>query len=198
MSRTASLQRKTNETDIQLSLNLDGNGQVEVSTGVGFLDHMLDLLGRHANIDLSVEAKGDLHIDFHHTTEDIGIVLGQALKEALGDKAGIHRYGSFYLPMDEALSRVVIDLSNRPFLVWKTDFPSPKIGEMDTELFREFFQAFASAAGATLHVETLYGVNSHHIAESCFKGLGRALREAIAVDPAIEGARAQHKGCAVK
>ena len=194
MSRTASLQRKTNETDIQLSLNLDGNGQVEVSTGVGFLDHMLDLLGRHANIDLSIEAKGDLHIDFHHTTEDIGIVLGQALKEALGDKAGIHRYGSFYLPMDEALSRVVIDLSNRPFLVWKTDFPSPKIGEMDTELFREFFQAFASAAGATLHVETLYGVNSHHIAESCFKGLGRALREAIAVDPAIEGRVPSTKG----
>ena len=194
MSRTASLQRKTNETDIQLSLNLDGNGQVEVSTGVGFLDHMLDLLGRHANIDLSVEAKGDLHIDFHHTTEDIGIVLGQALKEALGDKAGIHRYGSFYLPMDEALSRVVIDLSNRPFLVWKTDFPSPKIGEMDTELFREFFQAFASAAGATLHVETLYGVNSHHIAESCFKGLGRALREAIAIDPAIEGRVPSTKG----
>ena len=194
MSRTASLQRKTNETDIQLSLNLDGNGQVEVSTGVGFLDHMLDLLGRHANIDLSVEATGDLHIDFHHTTEDIGIVLGQALKEALGDKAGIHRYGSFYLPMDEALSRVVIDLSNRPFLVWKTDFPSPKIGEMDTELFREFFQAFASAAGATLHVETLYGVNSHHIAESCFKGLGRALREAIAVDPAIEGRVPSTKG----
>ena len=194
MSRTASLQRKTNETDIQLSLNLDGNGQVEVSTGVGFLDHMLDLLGRHANIDLSVEAKGDLHIDFHHTTEDIGIVLGQALKEALGDKAGIHRYGSFYLPMDEALSRVVIDLSNRPFLVWKTNFPSPKIGEMDTELFREFFQAFASAAGATLHVETLYGVNSHHIAESCFKGLGRALREAIAVDPAIEGRVPSTKG----
>ena len=194
MSRTASLHRKTNETDIQLSLNLDGNGQVEVSTGVGFLDHMLDLLGRHANIDLSVEAKGDLHIDFHHTTEDIGIVLGQALKEALGDKAGIHRYGSFYLPMDEALSRVVIDLSNRPFLVWKTDFPNPKIGEMDTELFREFFQAFASAAGATLHVETLYGVNSHHIAESCFKGLGRALREAIAVDPAIEGRVPSTKG----
>ena len=194
MSRTASLQRKTNETDIQLSLNLDGNGQVEVSTGVGFLDHMLDLLGRHANIDLSVKAKGDLHIDFHHTTEDIAIVLGQALKEALGDKAGIHRYGSFYLPMDEALSRVVIDLSNRPFLVWKTDFPSPKIGEMDTELFREFFQAFASAAGATLHVETLYGVNSHHIAESCFKGLGRALREAIAVDPAIEGRVPSTKG----
>ena len=137
---------------------------------------------------------GDLHIDFHHTTEDIGIVLGQALKEALGDKAGIHRYGSFYLPMDEALSRVVIDLSNRPFLVWKTDFPSPKIGEMDTELFREFFQAFASAAGATLHVETLYGVNSHHIAESCFKGLGRALREAIAVDPAIEGRVPSTKG----
>ena len=194
MSRTASLQRKTNETDIQLSLNLDGNGQVDVSTGVGFLDHMLDLLGRHANIDLSIEAKGDLHIDFHHTTEDIGIVLGQALKEALGDKAGIHRYGSFYLPMDEALSRVVIDLSNRPFLVWKTDFPSPKIGEMDTELFREFFQAFASAAGATLHVETLYGVNSHHIAESCFKGLGRALREAIAFDPAIEGRVPSTKG----
>ena len=194
MSRTARLQRKTNETDIQLSLNLDGNGQVHVSTGIGFLDHMLDLLGRHANIDLSVEAKGDLHIDFHHTTEDIGIVLGQALKEALGDKAGIQRYGSFYLPMDEALSRVVIDLSNRPFLVWKTDFPSPKIGEMDTELFREFFQAFASAAGATLHVETLYGVNSHHIAESCFKGLGRALREAIALDPTIEGRVPSTKG----
>jgi len=194
MTRAASLQRKTNETDIQLSLNLDGNGQVQVSTGIGFLDHMLDLLGRHANIDLSVEAKGDLHIDFHHTTEDIGIVLGQAVKQALGDKAGIHRYGSFYLPMDEALSRVVIDLSNRPFLVWKTEFPSAKIGEMDTELFREFFQAFASAAGATLHVETLYGVNSHHIAESCFKGLGRALREAIAIDSAIDGRVPSTKG----
>ena len=194
MTRAASLQRKTNETDIQLSLNLDGNGQVQVSTGIGFLDHMLDLLGRHANIDLSVEAKGDLHIDFHHTTEDIGIVLGQAVKQALGDKAGIHRYGSFYLPMDEALSRVVVDLSNRPFLVWKTEFPSAKIGEMDTELFREFFQAFASAAGATLHVETLYGVNSHHIAESCFKGLGRALREAIAIDSAIDGRVPSTKG----
>jgi len=194
MSRTASVQRKTSETQIELFLDLDGSGEVEVASGIGFLDHMLELLARHANIDLTIKASGDLHIDGHHTTEDIAIVLGQAIKEALGNKAGIQRYGNFFLPMDEALTRVVIDLSNRPFLVWKTTFPTPKVGDMDTELFREFFQAFASAAGATLHIETLYGVNSHHIAESCFKGLGRALRQSVSIDPDLGGRVPSTKG----
>ena len=194
MSRTASVQRKTSETQIELFLDLDGSGEVEVASGIGFLDHMLELLARHANIDLTIKASGDLHIDGHHTTEDIAIVLGQAIKEALGNKAGIQRYGNFFLPMDEALTRVVIDLSNRPFLVWKTAFPAPKVGDMDTELFREFFQAFASAAGATLHIETLYGVNSHHIAESCFKGLGRALRQSVSIDPDLGGRVPSTKG----
>lgn len=194
MSRTASVQRKTSETQIELFLDLDGGGEVEVASGIGFLDHMLELLARHANIDLTIKASGDLHIDGHHTTEDIAIVLGQAIKEALGNKAGIQRYGNFFLPMDEALTRVVIDLSNRPFLVWKTAFPAPKVGDMDTELFREFFQAFASAAGATLHIETLYGVNSHHIAESCFKGLGRALRQSVSIDPDLGGRVPSTKG----
>ena len=194
MSRTASVQRKTSETQIELFLDLDGGGEVEVASGIGFLDHMLELLARHANIDLTIKASGDLHIDGHHTTEDIAIVLGQAIKEALGNKAGIQRYGNFFLPMDEALTRVVVDLSNRPFLVWKTAFPAPKVGDMDTELFREFFQAFASAAGATLHIETLYGVNSHHIAESCFKGLGRALRQSVSIDPDLGGRVPSTKG----
>ncbi len=194
MSRTASVQRKTSETQIELFLDLDGSGEVEVASGIGFLDHMLELLARHANIDLTIKASGDLHIDGHHTTEDIAIVLGQAIKEALGNKAGVQRYGNFFLPMDEALTRVVIDLSNRPFLVWKTTFPTPKVGDMDTELFREFFQAFASAAGATLHIETLYGVNSHHIAESCFKGLGRALRQSVSIDPDLGGRVPSTKG----
>ena len=194
MSRSATLSRQTAETQIELSLDLDGQGKCEISTGVGFLDHMLELLGRHAGMDLKVSANGDLHIDQHHTTEDIGIVLGQAIKQALGDKRGITRYGSFYLPMDEALSRVVLDLSNRPFLVWNVSFPTEKVGQMDCELFREFFQAVASAAGITLHVENLYGFNSHHIAESCFKAFGRALRQAVAKDATFGDAIPSTKG----
>ncbi|MGA0594457.1 imidazoleglycerol-phosphate dehydratase HisB [Enterovirga sp. CN4-39] len=181
--RSASVSRRTNETDITVSLAIDGSGRSSVATGVGFLDHMLDLLGRHALFDLDVKATGDLHIDAHHTTEDTGIALGQAFAKALGDKKGITRYASVALPMDETLTRVAVDLSGRPFLVFRTSFPTEKIGSFDTELVREFFVAFATNAGVTLHVETLYGENSHHIAESCFKGLARALRQAVAVDP---------------
>ncbi len=192
--RKASLTRATRETQISLSLDLDGTGKGTIATGVGFFDHMLDLLARHARIDLAVEAKGDLHIDFHHTVEDVGIVLGQAVKTALGDMRGITRYASLHLPMDETLTRVALDISGRPFLVFKVEFPAPKIGEFDTELVREFFQAFAINAGVTLHVETLYGLNAHHIAESCFKGLARALRAAVAVDPAAAGEIPSTKG----
>jgi imidazoleglycerol-phosphate dehydratase len=181
--RSASVSRRTNETDIVLSLNLDGSGRATIATGIGFLDHMLDLLARHALFDLDVKATGDLHIDDHHTAEDTGIALGQALAKALGDKKGISRYASVDLPMDETLTRVAIDVSGRPFLVFRTTFPTEKIGTFDTELVRESFVAFATNAGVTLHVETLYGDNSHHIAESCFKGLARALRRAVAVDP---------------
>ena len=181
--RSASVSRRTNETDITVSLAIDGSGRSSVATGVGFLDHMLDLLGRHALFDLDVKATGDLHIDAHHTTEDTGIALGQAFAKALADKKGITRYASVALPMDETLTRVAVDLSGRPFLVFRTSFPTEKIGSFDTELVREFFVAFATNAGVTLHVETLYGENSHHIAESCFKGLARALRQAVAVDP---------------
>jgi imidazoleglycerol-phosphate dehydratase len=188
MSRTASLKRTTSETNISLTLSLDGSGQAEIATGIGFLDHMLTALARHALFDLKVKAKGDLHIDFHHTTEDTGIVLGQAVAKALGDKQGIARYACVHLPMDEVLTRVAIDVSGRPHLLWKVAFSAPKIGDMDTELFREWFQAFAMNAGITCHVETLYGANSHHIAETCFKGLARALREAVAIDPR-QGAR---------
>lgn len=180
--RRASIARKTHETDIRLSVDLDGTGIARVQTGVGFLDHMLELLARHALIDLEVEAVGDLHVDFHHTTEDVGIALGQAVRQALGDMKGITRYADVHLPMDETLTRVALDVSGRPFLVWRTVFSAPKIGEFDTELVREFFQGFATHAGITLHVETLYGVNAHHIAESCFKGVARALRQAIAID----------------
>jgi len=180
--RQATVKRKTTETAIEVSLDLDGTGRAEIGTGIGFLDHMLDLLARHSLIDLTVKAKGDLHIDFHHTAEDVGIALGQALKEALGDKRGITRYASLDLPMDETLTRVALDISGRPYLVWRVDFSRPKVGEMDTELFREWFQAFAVNAGLTLHVECLYGDNNHHIAESCFKGLARALRAAVAID----------------
>ena len=187
-ARTAVIARKTAETDVTVSVNLDGEGQSHIETGIGFLDHMLELLARHALIDLKVEAKGDLHVDLHHTTEDVGIVLGQAVKQALGERRGITRYATTHLPMDETLSRVSVDVSGRPFLVWRAAFPAPKVGDMDTELFREWFQAFAMNAGITLHVECLYGDNSHHIAESCFKGLARALRQAIAIDPR-EGAR---------
>jgi imidazoleglycerol-phosphate dehydratase len=181
--RRASIARTTNETDISLTVAIDGTGEAKISTGVGFLDHMLELLARHAMLDLEVTAKGDTHVDFHHTTEDVGIALGQAVRKALGDMKGITRYADVHLPMDETLTRVAIDVSGRPFLVWRTSFPAPKIGEFDTELVREFFQAFATHAAVTLHVETLYGANAHHIAEACFKGLARVLRTALAADP---------------
>lgn len=181
--RKASVDRKTTETDVTATVDLDGNGVFDVSTGVGFLDHMLEQLSRHSLIDISLKAKGDVHIDFHHTTEDSGIALGQALARALGDRKGIRRYASLHLPMDEALTRAAIDVSGRPYLIWKVAFNRPKIGDFDTELVREWFQAFAMNAGVTLHVETLYGDNNHHIAESCFKALARCLREAIAIDP---------------
>ena len=183
MTRRASIARKTSETDVSVSVDLDGQGRGRIATGIGFFDHMLDLLARHSLIDMDVAAKGDTHIDFHHTVEDVGIALGQAVRQALGDMKGITRYADVHLPMDETLTRVVIDISGRPFLVWKTDFPAAKVGDFDTELVREFFQGFAVQAGVTLHVETLYGVNAHHVAESCFKGLARVLRAALAVDP---------------
>jgi len=181
--RSARVARRTNETDVTVSLGLDGTGQAAIATGIGFLDHMLELFARHALVDLEVKVTGDLHVDQHHTAEDAGIALGEALAKALGDKRGIVRYASLDLPMDEALTRVAIDVSGRPFLVFRVEFPTEKVGTFDTELVREFFQAFATKAGVTLHVETLYGQNSHHIAESCFKGLARALRRAVAVDP---------------
>ena len=180
--RTAKISRKTNETDITVEVNLDGTGKFDVRTGIGFLDHMLEQLAKHGLIDLKVRADGDLHIDMHHTTEDTGIALGQAVAEALGERRGIRRYASFYLPMDEALTRVALDISGRPYLIWQVSFPTPKIGDMDTELFREWFQAFAQNAGITLHVANLYGDNSHHIAETCFKALARALRQAVEID----------------
>lgn len=181
--RTGRVERKTHETQIVVELNLDGTGQYDVSTGIGFLDHMLEQLSRHSLIDLKVQATGDLHIDFHHTTEDVGIALGEAFTQALGDRKGITRYGSAIAPMDETLSRVALDASNRPYLVWKVEFVRDKLGEMDTELFKEWFGAFSQAAGLTLHVETFYGENNHHIAESCFKAMARALRQAVEIDP---------------
>ena len=181
--RKASIERKTTETEISASVELDGKGAYEVKTGIGFLDHMLEQLARHSLIDIKLKAKGDLHIDFHHTTEDSGIALGQAVAKALGDRKGIRRYASLHLPMDEALTRAAIDVSGRPYLIWKVDFSRPKIGDFDTELVREWFQAFAMNAGVTLHIETLYGDNNHHIAESCFKALARSLREAVEIDP---------------
>ena len=192
--RTAEINRKTNETEIAVSVNLDGSGKHEMATGIGFLDHMLDQLARHSLIDLAVRAKGDLHIDFHHTAEDVGIALGQAIKQALGDKTGIRRYASSDLVMDEAFTRVALDVSGRPFLVWKVEFTRDKVGEMDTELFREWFQAFAMNAGITLHVECLYGDNNHHIAESAFKALARALRDAVEIDPRQAGHIPSTKG----
>lgn len=181
--RKASIERKTTETEIAASVVLDGTGAYDVKTGVGFLDHMLEQLARHSLIDIKLRAKGDLHIDFHHMTEDSGIALGQAVAKALGDRKGIRRYASLHLPMDETLTRAAIDVSGRPYLIWKAEFSRPKIGDFDTELVREWFQAFAMNAGVTLHVETLYGDNNHHIAESCFKALARCLREAIEIDP---------------
>ena len=194
MTRTATIERKTKETSIKATVNLDGTGAYRIATGIGFLDHMLEQLARHGLIDINLEAKGDLHIDFHHTVEDCGIVLGQAVAKALGDKAGITRYASVDLPMDEALTRVAIDVSGRPYLVWRVEFSRPKLGEMDTELFREWFQAFAQNAGITLHIENVYGENNHHIAETCYKGLARALRAAVAPDARQAGRVPSTKG----
>ena len=194
MKRQASIERSTSETKIKANVDLDGTGAYDVATGIGFLDHMLAQLARHSLIDITLKADGDLHIDFHHTTEDCGIVLGQAVASALGDKEAIARYASVYLPMDETLTRVAVDVSGRPYLIWKVVFPTAKVGDMDTELFREWFHAFAQNCGITLHVETLYGGNSHHIAETCFKGLARALREAVAIDPGQAGRVPSTKG----
>ena len=195
--RQATIERSTNETQINIEVNLDGQGEYDVNTGIGFLDHMLEQLSRHSLMDLMVRAKGDLHIDYHHTTEDTGIAIGQAISTALSDRRGIVRYGSALIPMDETLTRVALDLSNRPYLIWKVKIARPKLGEMDTELFKEWFQAFAQAAGATLHVENLYGENAHHIVESCFKGLARSLRTATALDSRIGRSIPSTKGTLV-
>ena len=193
-NRTAEVKRETQETQIRVSLDLDGTGVSEISTGIGFFDHMLEAFARHGGIDLKVETKGDLHIDMHHTVEDTGIVIGQAVAKALDGYKGIRRFGAAYIPMDETLTRCALDLSNRPYLVWKVNFVRPKVGEMDTELFKEFHHAFAMNAGACVHLETLYGENSHHIAESGFKALARALREAVERDPKTGGAAPSTKG----
>lgn len=194
MKRQATIERNTKETQIKATVDLDGSGAYDVKTGIGFLDHMLEQLARHSLIDIALSAKGDLHIDHHHTAEDSGIVLGQAIAKAMGDKLGITRYADVHLPMDETLTRVAIDVSGRPYLIWKVEFTRPKLGEMDTELFREWFQAFAQNAGITLHVETLHGENNHHIAETCYKGLARALRTALTLDPRQAGRIPSTKG----
>ncbi len=194
MKRQATIERNTKETQIKATVDLDGTGAYDIKTGVGFLDHMLEQLARHSLIDITLSAKGDLHIDHHHTTEDSGIVLGQAIAKALGDKIGITRYADVHLPMDETLTRVALDVSGRPYLIWQVEFSRPKLGEMDTELFREWFQAFAQNAGITLHVATLYGENNHHIAETCYKGLARALRAAVTLDPRQAGRVPSTKG----
>ncbi len=194
LKRQATISRKTKETEITATVDLDGSGRFDVTTGIGFLDHMLEQLARHSMIDITLKAKGDLHIDFHHTAEDSGIVLGQAVAKALGDKKGIARYADVHLPMDDTLTRVAVDVSGRPYLVWKVVFTKPKVGEMDTELFREWFQAFAQNAGITLHIENLYGENNHHIAETCYKGLARALRRAVEADPRQAGRVPSTKG----
>ena len=181
--RQATVERKTKETQISVSVNLDGTGEYTITTGIGFLDHMLEQLSRHSLMDLKVQGQGDIHIDFHHMTEDTGIAIGEAVSKALGDLKGITRYGSATIPMDETLTRVNLDISKRPYLIWKVDFTKPKLGDMDTELFKEWFQAFAHGAGITLHVENIYGENNHHIVESCFKALARAFRQAIEIDP---------------
>jgi imidazoleglycerol-phosphate dehydratase len=192
--RTATVKRDTAETQISLAINLDGTGKAEIATGIGFLDHMLTLLSRHSLIDMTIAAKGDLEVDDHHTAEDIGIALGQAFREALGDKKGITRYADCLMPMDETLTRVAVDISGRPFLVFRTAFPTQKIGTFDSELVREWFQAFTMNAGLTLHIETLYGANSHHIAESCYKGLARVLRQSVAVDARMKDRVPSTKG----
>ena len=192
--RTASIERNTKETSISATVNVDGTGSYDIATGIGFLDHMLEQVARHSLIDVTLKAKGDLHIDQHHTTEESGIALGQALAKALGDRKGIARYADVHVPMDETLTRVALDVSGRPYLVWNVAFTRSKVGDMDTELFREWFQAFAQNAGLTLHVENLYGDNNHHIVESCYKGLARALRAALAIDPRQAGKVPSTKG----
>jgi imidazoleglycerol-phosphate dehydratase len=192
--RKASLDRKTHETAISVAIDLDGTGAFDIKTGVGFLDHMLEQLSRHSLIDIKLKAKGDTHIDFHHTAEDSAIALGQAVAKAMGDRKGIRRYAHCYLPMDEALTRAAIDVSGRPYLIWKAEFSRPKIGDFDTELVREWFQAFAMNAGVTLHLETLHGANCHHIAESCYKALARVLRDALEIDPRQRGRIPSTKG----
>lgn len=192
--RTATVERNTKETKIRATVNLDGAGSYAVHTGIGFLDHMLEQLARHGLIDIDLKVEGDLHIDGHHTTEDLGLALGEAVAKALGDRKGIVRYGSALIPMDETLTRVVVDLSGRPYLVWKVVIPRPALGELDTELVKEWFHAFAQTVGANVHVETLYGANSHHIVELCFKGLARALRQAVAIDPRAAQAIPSTKG----
>ena len=192
--RTGSITRKTEETDIAVSVNLDGTGTYQVETGIGFLDHMIEQFSRHSLIDLTIRAKGDLHVDDHHTVEDTGIAIGQALTRALGDKKGIRRYGSFLLAMDDSLVRAALDLSARPFLVWNVDFPTEKIGGFDTQLVREFFQALSTHGGMTLHVDRIHGINSHHIAEAAFKAVARALREAVEPDPRMAGVLPSTKG----
>tara|TARA_B100001750_G_scaffold147816_1_gene118262 strand:- start:400 stop:990 length:591 start_codon:yes stop_codon:yes gene_type:complete len=194
MPRKAKIVRKTKETNITVSANIDGKGKYKIDTGIGFLNHMLEQLSKHSLIDLDVKAKGDMHIDLHHTTEDIGIAIGQAIKKAAGVLRGIKRYSHAVIPMDETLTRVTIDISNRPYLIWKVKLKVEKLGEMDTELFKEWFQAFSQSAGITLHIENIYGDNSHHIIESCFKGLARALREALEVDKRIKNKVPSTKG----
>ena len=192
--RKGAVQRTTRETAISIQLGLDGSGEANISTGIGFFDHMLESFAKHSAMDLHVEAKGDLHVDMHHTVEDVGIGIGQALKQALGEFKGLRRFGHAYVPMDEALARAALDLANRPYLIWRVHFSRDKIGEMDTELFKEFFQALAMHSGACLHIETLYGENSHHLAEACFKACARALRQAIEPDPRFAGAAVSTKG----
>jgi len=192
--RSAKVERNTKETQITAEVNLDGTGKYDIATGIGFLDHMLEQLSKHSLIDLTVKVKGDLHIDGHHTTEDSGIAIGTAIKEALGERRGIRRYGQRLIPMDETLSQCAIDISGRPYLIWHVEFARDKVGEMDTELFKEWFQGFAFALGATLHVQTHYGTNNHHIVESCFKALARALREAVEIDPRAADAIPSTKG----
>ena len=192
--RAAQIKRETKETKITLELDLDGTGKAAISTGTGFFDHMLESFAKHGMFDLTVKAEGDLHVDMHHTVEDVGICLGEATKKALGDFAGIRRFGHAYIPMDETLSRAAVDFSNRPYMIWRVALPRPKLGEMDTELFKEWFHAYAMNAGACVHVENLYGENTHHIVESCFKALARAVRMAVETDPRLKGAVASTKG----
>ncbi len=192
--RKASVERKTRETEISVSLDLDGSGKFDISTGIGFLDHMLESFSRHSCIDLKVHATGDTHVDFHHTTEDTAIVIGQALAKALGEPRGIRRFGSALIPMDETLTRCAVDVSGRPYFIWKVSFSRAKLGEMDTELFKEWFQALSQSAGLTLHIENIHGENNHHIAESCFKACARALRDALEPDPRLGGAIPSTKG----